>query len=151
MMHSNSRPLYVFFAIAAPMVAVFAFSTTAGAEETPAETLGPIAAEITKTIDRALILSLGAAPQEIAIRQRTRDAAVEMFKDVRAMSAAYEKRVMESESIEDTEFFFLSLEAGITSARATARDAVPDPMVSKQLARLTKLVDQLAAAYAAAR
>jgi hypothetical protein len=56
------------------------------AEQTPDQTLKSIASEITSTIERALNLARKAAPQRTAIRQRTRDGALEMMKDVSAMA-----------------------------------------------------------------
>lgn len=102
---------------------------------------------MTRTIDRAMTLARDATPQDTAIRQRTRDAAVEMMKDVRAMAAAYERRVKQSQSIGNTEFFFDSIRSSVTAVRATARDAVPNPNVAVHLDRLDELLDQLAAIY----
>jgi hypothetical protein len=74
-----------------------------------------------------------------------------MLKDLRAMAAAYESRVKQSDAIMDTDFFFQSLKAGANATRATARDAVPDPRVAVHLNHLNKLLVQLSAVYATAR
>ncbi|MGY8803804.1 MAG: hypothetical protein ACKVK6_06160 [bacterium] len=151
MRHADSTflPRSIFFLVS--LIATFALSTSSIAQETPSDALAPLASEFTKTIDRALAVIRGAAPQETAMHQRTRDAAVEMLKDLRAMAAAYESRVKQSDAIMDTDFFFQSLKAGANATRATARDAVPDPRVAVHLNHLNKLLVQLSAVYATAR
>jgi len=151
MRHADSTflPRSIFFLVS--LIATFALSTSSIAQETPSDALAPLASEFTKTIDRALAVIRGAAPQETAMHQRTRDAAVEMLKDLRAMAAAYESRVKQSGTIMETEFFFQSLKSAVTATRATARDAVPDPRVAVNLDRLAELLEQLGAVYASAR
>jgi len=128
-------------------VSIMSVSAMAQAQTAPADILGPIAKEVTATLDRALALTGGARQQATTIRQRSRDAAVEMMKDVHAMSVAYEKRIKQSRTIEATEFFFESLRSGVKAARATARDSVSDPAVSKQLDLLTELLGKIAVIY----
>jgi hypothetical protein len=147
MLREDSTSLSLSISFMIPLLATLAVATTSIAQETPTETISPIAAEITKSIDQALTLATGATPQQTAVRQRTRDAAVEMMKDVGAMAVAYEKRVQQSKSIGDTEFFFDSLRSSVTAVRATARDAVPNPSVAVHLDRLDELIDQLATIY----
>lgn len=122
-------------------------STVSQAQTAPTDTLGPIAKEVTATLDRALALTGSARQQATAIRQRSRNVAVEMMKDVHAMSVAYEKRIKHSQTIDATEFFFESLRSGVEAARTMARDAVPEPAVAKQLDHLTELLEKLAVIY----
>lgn len=151
MNRTEASSLRSLFRLVMATAATLALATSASAQESPSETIGPIAKEVTATIDRALRFAEAADRQEVALHQRSRNAALAMMKDVRAMSAAYEKRVKQSRPIGDTEFFFDSLQAGVESVRKTARDAVPDPRVAKQLDHLNELFDQLAALYVAAR
>jgi hypothetical protein len=151
MRHADSTFLSRSISFSVSLIATFALSTSSIAQETPSNALVPIAGEVTKTIDRVLVLARGATPQETAIHQRTRDAALGMMKDIRAMAVAYESRVKQSGTIMETEFFFQSLKSAVTATRATARDAVPDPRVAVNLDRLAELLEQLGAVYASAR
>jgi hypothetical protein len=106
-----------------------------------------LAAELEQVLGLVLASAEKAAPQETALQQRTRDAAVVEMRQAHEMSREYHSKLDRGANQDDTEHLFNQLRSVTRQARRTARDAVADPKVAPLLDRMDSLVDALVAQY----
>lgn len=106
-----------------------------------------LASELASTLDTLVATAETAAPQETAMQQRTRDAAVLEMKNARDLGREYATKIRGGWSRDDSEFFFSQLRRATRQARERARDAVPDPNVAPHLERMDTLLAELSALY----
>jgi hypothetical protein len=131
-------------------VLVLAVALSAGADDWDQQRAIELSSQLEETFDLVVQSAEIAAPQQTAMQQRTRDAALSEFTHVRDISRDYAAKIREGWGREDSEPFFSQLSQATRRAREIARDAVPVPKVAVLLERVDSLLLQLSKQYESA-
>jgi hypothetical protein len=106
-----------------------------------------LAQEFVVTIEKIIAGAKTAPLQQTAIRQRTRDGAVNGLNNVRKSAEAFAKQLESGRDGSATELFFAQVRQGFEQTLSVARDAVASGEQLSNLEAAEKLLDQLARYY----